>query len=44
MRNAARVLVTTRRGAPSGLYTVRWGVVSSDGHADRGTFRFRVRR
>lgn len=40
-RNAARVVVATRRSGP-GRYTVRWKVQSEDGHSEAGTFAFRV--
>ena len=42
-RNAARVIVRTTRPS-AGAYTVRWQVRSEDGHAESGTFSFRVRR
>lgn len=41
-RNAARVVVATRRSTPS-RYTVRWKVQSEDGHSEAGAFSFRVR-
>lgn len=41
-RNAARVVVGTRRSVP-GRYTVRWKVQAEDGHAEAGTFSFRVK-
>lgn len=41
-RNAARIVITTRRPVP-GVYTVLWRVRSEDGHAEAGSFRFRAR-
>lgn len=41
-RNAAKVVVRTAKPVP-GAYTVRWKVVSEDGHAEAGAFRFRAR-
>lgn len=41
-RNAARVIVRTAKPSAS-AYTVRWQVQAEDGHAQTGSFRFRVR-
>lgn len=42
-RNAARVIIRTSRPA-RGPCTVRWKVLSEDGHSQSGSFAFRVRR
>jgi methionine-rich copper-binding protein CopC len=43
-RAVNRLLVGLRRGLAPGRYTARWNVVAGDGHAERGSFSFRLKR
>ncbi|MDP2711991.1 MAG: copper resistance protein CopC [Solirubrobacteraceae bacterium] len=43
-RNVRRLLVGLRGGLKPGLYRASWTIVAADGHRQRGSFRFRLRR
>jgi methionine-rich copper-binding protein CopC len=43
-RNGARLRATFARRLPAGSYKVSWRARADDGHSERGTFTFRVRR
>ncbi len=43
-RNVKRVKAVLRSVGPKGTYTVRWAIVSADGHKQNGTFTFRTLR
>ena len=43
-RNIKRLLVGLKRGLKSGSYRARWTIVAADGHHQRGSFRFRLKR
>jgi copper resistance protein C len=42
--NKARLRAVFARRLPAGKYTVNWRARADDGHSERGTFRFTVRR
>lgn len=42
-RNVTRLTVPLRGGLKPGRYTTRWSAVAADGHAQRGSFAFRLR-
>jgi methionine-rich copper-binding protein CopC len=42
-RRISRLRVGLRRGLRAGRYTARYTLVAADGHAQRGSFRFRLR-
>jgi methionine-rich copper-binding protein CopC len=42
--NHARLRAVFRRKLPAGRYGVSWRARADDGHSERGTFRFTVRR
>lgn len=43
-RNVKRVRAVLRAVGPKGRYTVRWAIVSADGHKQNGTYTFRTLR
>lgn len=43
-RNVKRLRVTLKRGLKPGRYTARWTAVAADGHPQKGTFSFRLKR
>jgi copper resistance protein C len=43
-RNVTRLRVSLKGSKRSGRYRARWTVVAADGHEQRGSFRFRLRR
>lgn len=43
-RNVKRLRVTLKRGLKPGRYTARWTAVAADGHPQKGTFGFRLKR
>jgi methionine-rich copper-binding protein CopC len=43
-RDVTRLLVELKPGLKSGTYTVKWTCVSADGHAQHGSFTFKVKR
>jgi methionine-rich copper-binding protein CopC len=43
-RKISRLRVGLRGGKSAGRYRVRWTIVAADGHEQRGSFRFRLRR
>jgi methionine-rich copper-binding protein CopC len=43
-RKITRLLVELKRSKPTGRYKVRWTLVAADGHKQKGSFRFRLRR
>jgi methionine-rich copper-binding protein CopC len=43
-RNVTRLRVSLRGSKRSGTYRARWTCVAADGHDQRGSFRFRLRR
>jgi copper resistance protein C len=43
-RNINRLRVGLRGGKGAGRYRVRWTIVAADGHDQKGSFRFRLRR
>jgi copper resistance protein C len=43
-RNVKRLAVTLKRGLKAGRYRASWKMVAADGHTQRGSFRFRLRR
>ena len=43
-RKLSRVKVPLKGGLRAGTYTARWGIVSTDGHPQSGSFRFTLRR
>ena len=43
-RNIKRLLVGLRRGLKAGSHKASWTIVAADGHTQRGSFRFRLRR
>jgi copper transport protein len=43
-RKLSRVKVRLESGLRAGGYTARWGIVAGDGHSQRGSFRFTLRR
>lgn len=42
-RDATRLMVPLKKGLARGSYTARWKIVAADGHAQSGSFRFRLR-
>jgi methionine-rich copper-binding protein CopC len=42
-RNVRRLMVGLNGRQKSGRYTARWSIVAADGHAESGSFRFRLR-
>jgi methionine-rich copper-binding protein CopC len=43
-RNVKRLRVGLQRGLKAGRYAARWTIVAADGHAQKGTFSFRLKR
>ena len=43
-RNITRLLVGLKGGLKAGSYRARWTIVAADGHHQRGSFRFRLKR
>lgn len=43
-RNVNRLTVSLKRGLKVGRYTATWTAKAADGHAQRGSFRFRLKR
>jgi copper resistance protein C len=43
-RNVKRLLVPLKKPLSPGSYRARWSVVAADGHKQKGSFRFRLRR
>ena len=43
-RNVNRLTVALKRGLKAGRYTAAWTARAADGHAQRGSFRFRLKR
>ncbi len=43
-RQVTRLRVPLRGGLTAGRYTARWSMVAADGHTQRGSFSFRLRR
>lgn len=43
-RNHRRLKVALKRGLRAGAYTVRWRMMSTDGHPQSGSFGFTLRR
>lgn len=43
-RNINRLRVPLKRGLRAGRYTARWTMTAADGHTQRGSFRFKLRR
>lgn len=43
-RNAKRLRVTLKRGLKPGRYTARWTALAADGHPQKGSFSFRLKR
>jgi methionine-rich copper-binding protein CopC len=43
-RKISRVIVEMKRSKPAGRYRARWRIVAADGHTQRGSFSFRLRR
>lgn len=43
-RNVKRLRVTLKRGLKPGRYTARWTAVAADGHPQKGSFGFRLKR
>lgn len=43
-RNVNRLTVALKRGLKAGRYTATWTAKAADGHAQRGSFRFRLKR
>lgn len=43
-RNIRRLLVALRGPLRAGAYRATWTIVAADGHAQKGSFRFRLRR
>lgn len=43
-RNVKRLRVSLKRGLKPGRYTARWTAVAADGHPQKGTFSFRLKR
>jgi methionine-rich copper-binding protein CopC len=43
-RNTSRLLVGLKGSLKPGSYTASWSVVAADGHRQKGSFRFKLRR
>lgn len=43
-RDVTRLLVELRSGLKAGTYKASWSIVAGDGHAEKGSFTFRVKR
>ena len=43
-RNVNRLLVGLKSGLKAGSYKASWTIVAADGHEQRGSFRFRLKR
>jgi methionine-rich copper-binding protein CopC len=43
-RNPTRLLVGLKRSLKPGSYTARWTVVAEDGHKQKGSFSFKLRK
>jgi methionine-rich copper-binding protein CopC len=43
-RNVTRLRVSLKGSKRAGRYRARWTVTAADGHKQRGSFRFRLRR
>jgi methionine-rich copper-binding protein CopC len=43
-RNRSRLLVGLRGSLKPGSYTASWSVVAADGHKQKGSFRFKVKK
>jgi methionine-rich copper-binding protein CopC len=43
-RNIRRLVARLRGGKPAGSYRATWSITAADGHRQRGSFSFRVRR
>lgn len=43
-RNVKRLLVPLRRSLRAGSYKASWTILAADGHRQKGSFRFRLRR
>ena len=43
-RKISRLIVEMKRSKPAGRYKARYTLVAADGHDQKGTFRFRLRR
>lgn len=43
-RNIKRLLVGLERGLKAGSYKASWTIVAADGHRQKGSFRFRLKR
>jgi copper resistance protein C len=43
-RKISRLRVGLRGGKSAGRYRVRWTILAADGHEQKGSFRFRLRR
>jgi methionine-rich copper-binding protein CopC len=43
-RNTSRLLVGLRGSLKPGSYTASWSVVAADGHRQKGSFRFKLRK
>jgi copper resistance protein C len=43
-RNTSRLLAGLKGSLKPGSYTARWTVVAADGHKQKGSFRFKLRK
>jgi copper resistance protein C len=43
-RKISRLIVEMKRSKPAGRYKARYTLIAADGHDQKGTFRFRLRR
>ena len=43
-RKISRLIVELKRSKPAGRYKARYTLIAADGHDQKGTFRFRLRR
>jgi methionine-rich copper-binding protein CopC len=43
-RKVSRIRVGLKSSLRAGRYTARWSITAADGHSQRGSFRFRLRR
>lgn len=43
-RNTSRLLVGLKRSLKPGSYTAKWRVLVADGHTQKGSFRFKLKR
>jgi hypothetical protein len=43
-RNISRLIVELKSSKPAGRYKAKWTLVAADGHDQKGSFRFRLRK